>query len=598
MSIRASSRAGPQTGRRRSFMAQPFKHRVSGIYYLRRKVPDELRAALGREFKRSLKTTDAAEAKARFAAAWSESEQAFAAARTGATAAQELTQEDAQQVAARWFRDAQARAERTGQFAEFLDTYTERGLDPEQEGCAAIRTFSEAAQTLEDDEWAAAVQPFMAQAVRLAKLPLPAGGTVPHSRLLAAMDEHLRRLSDWAMRRATGERPPLGEGVMPHAPLTAEVPSTAAAHSGRCLGALVDSYATAKRLNDGDTRATRRTISAYRAVIAGFIEFYGDMRADTVTRDTIAGYRGLLAQLPAKGEGTRGMSAPKLIEKADREGLPRIQAPTISNRLRALSAVLGHGVTLGWVTENPVSASGIGRLAAKAATRSQAQSRKRKDYTPDELRAIFTSPAVIDPTWKPPRAEFGAAWRWLPLLLYYTGARREELAQLDVSDVCTDPAGIVHLSILATDDGDDSGRTVKTAGSRRLVPVHPDLVRRGFMTYVESLPARGRLFPALQPDPKGYFGTNFGKRWAAYLRESLGLTGSPNPSHGFRHTFKTLCRGAGIPEDVHDAITGHAGTQRVARGYGAMPLARMATELARLPAAPAAQVTQPGAAAG
>jgi hypothetical protein len=42
-------------------MAQPFAHPQTGIYYLRRKVPDELRQALGREFKRSLKTRERGE---------------------------------------------------------------------------------------------------------------------------------------------------------------------------------------------------------------------------------------------------------------------------------------------------------------------------------------------------------------------------------------------------------------------------------------------------------------------------------------------------------------------------------------------------------
>jgi hypothetical protein len=85
-------------------MAQPFAHPQTGIYYLRRKVPDELRQALGREFKRSLKTRERGEAKARFAAAWSESEQAFRAARAQLTGTPSIGAEEAEQLASRWFR--------------------------------------------------------------------------------------------------------------------------------------------------------------------------------------------------------------------------------------------------------------------------------------------------------------------------------------------------------------------------------------------------------------------------------------------------------------------------------------------------------------
>ncbi|MGH1570908.1 DUF6538 domain-containing protein [Methylobacterium sp. P31] len=46
-------------------MVRPWKHK-SGIYYLRRRVPDDLKASLGvAEIRRSLDTRDAAEAKRR-----------------------------------------------------------------------------------------------------------------------------------------------------------------------------------------------------------------------------------------------------------------------------------------------------------------------------------------------------------------------------------------------------------------------------------------------------------------------------------------------------------------------------------------------------
>jgi hypothetical protein len=37
--------------------------------------------------------------------------------------------------------------------------------------------------------------------------------------------------------------------------------------------------------------------------------------------------------------------------------------------------------------------------------------------------------------------------------------------------------------------------------------------------------------------------------------------------HSFRHTFKRMCRDAGIGEELHDALTGHSGGG-VGRSYG------------------------------
>ena len=82
-------------------MLHPVLHPESGIYYLRRKVPDELRSALGRrEYKKSLKTRDPAEARVRFTAALKESDEAFALARAQNGGTEVLGPQDAQQIAA------------------------------------------------------------------------------------------------------------------------------------------------------------------------------------------------------------------------------------------------------------------------------------------------------------------------------------------------------------------------------------------------------------------------------------------------------------------------------------------------------------------
>ena len=106
--------------RRRAFMAQPYRHPSSGKFYIRRKVPADLREALGREFKRSLDTLDPTEAKGRFAAAWSESEQAFALARAGLRGDETLSQETIQKLAAQWFGAEVQRLERSKDFAGAL----------------------------------------------------------------------------------------------------------------------------------------------------------------------------------------------------------------------------------------------------------------------------------------------------------------------------------------------------------------------------------------------------------------------------------------------------------------------------------------------
>jgi integrase len=567
--------------RRRLHMASPFAG-PTGIYQLRRKVPEELRPALGREYKRSLNTRDPAEAKRRYAEELEKCEQAFALARAQLKGAQALTERDIQQLAARWFRAELDRLERSGDFSRVLVPGITLSNETPQGGYVEAQELQTVRQAIQDGnewDWDGIAAANARSALRDHGIPFPRPASTTSDSLIRAFRTQFENLTEIAQKRHEGNWAEQME-VMPHGELSFD--KKAASSKGKSLLDLFESYASEKTLNDGNGRDVKKTLGTYRAVVERFIELSGIPQINDLTRAIIGEFRTKLAKMPAKGNGIRGMSAAEMIAEAEAKSLPTLSAATIKNQLRALSAVLGHGVRLGLLTENPVLAGGFSKAAAKAVTRSAATKRKRKEYSKDELRAIFSSPIYTPEGWSAPRANFGKAWYWMPLLLYYTGARREELAQLHVADVKSE-AGLHYLSILETEDGEDGIRSVKTDASRRRIPLHPDLIARGFLDYAKAQPKGGQLFPLLTANKTGYFGANFGKRWAAYLVDVVGLETTVTPVHGFRHTFKTLCRGAGIPEDVQDAITGHAGSNKIARDYGSMPMSRMASELAKFP---------------
>ena len=562
-------------------MAQPYRHPSSGKFYMRRKVPADLREALGREFKRSLGTLDPTEAKGRFAAAWSQSEQAFALARAGLRGEETLSQDSIQKLAAQWFGAEVQRLEHSKDFAGVL-AVERSGIADDGEEYTLYAAVGDS-DWADGSELAEVVSATVKDALRGQNLPLPPKDSAAFMQLQAAFRDRLLALSAFALKRQEGDwlfKP----DVQPHDASAIQVRSPVAGKRAMKLLDLFDLYAKDKTLTDGDTRSTRKTIADYRSIVRRFIELCGDVAVGQIDRAVILSYRAQLADTPSKGKGIRALNAAQLVQKARTESLPKLGEATIRNRLRAVSAVLSFGVRQGLLQENPVIAGGLGRAAAKAATKRAARTRKVKDYTKDELNLIFTSPIFTPDGWTPPRADFGAAWYWLPLLMFYTGARREELAQLKVSDVRTGDDGINILDILNTQDETDGERGVKTEGSRRVIPLHADLIARGLLDYRDSVPSDGHLFPLLKPSPTGYYGANFGKRWAEYLRVTVGLKTTASPSHGFRHTFKTLCREADIREEIHDAITGHTGSGRVSRGYGRTLLTTMARELSKFPA--------------
>jgi len=191
----------------------------------------------------------------------------------------------------------------------------------------------------------------------------------------------------------------------------------------------------------------------------------------------------------------------------------------------------------------------------------------RQPWEPDELSPLFRSP-VFTKRLRPAGGKGEAAF-WLPLLALYSGARLSELAPLAVGDIKIDTASGVRFMTVIEDA--TVGRTVKTDTSIRAVPLHSDLLRIGFMDFVEHARARGgssgRLFPEIERGPKGTFGEVWSK-WFGRYKRSLGINNENSVFHSFRHGFKDALRAAQVSEDINDALTGHAGGNRVARGYG------------------------------
>ena len=106
-----------------------------------------------------------------------------------------------------------------------------------------------------------------------------------------------------------------------------------------------------------------------------------------------------------------------------------------------------------------------------------------------------------------------------------------------------------------TDTGD--GQRVKSDAGHRSIPIHPELVRLGFMEYVQAIRDAGhaKLWPILRVDPErpGLALSN----WFGEYRRSVGLTEKYPDFHSFRHSVRTRMSRAKIPEKVQDAITGH-----------------------------------------
>ena len=547
-----------------AFMAQPFRDKRSGIYYIRRRVPKEIKPLLpdlGEFYKRSLQTTSPQEAKTRFIVEWARSEELFDNARRQSRGEHQPSARDAVQLAARWAKRELEHMDRMGSHEEWLIPTEEGAPETVREAFGA----GKARHLLDRRDFPQSTRErlnsFIADELLHHNLPPALPGSDFEQKLQEAFLVQLLELSKVALRRYHDDHTTT-LSLPPEAPLSIEELRRPVA--GTSLSTVFEEFAKWTKNTDGDGRDVRKRISEYRATIGRFIELLGDLPVERIKRKTVEEFQSLLRRMPSKGEGIRSLNALEQIAKADALGLPRVGTATVKNRLMALSSILTYAVRMEYIEENPVTASGITKQLAKA-TQKAVRMSPRKSYTQDELVTIFASP-LFKGEWAPSRATFGDAWYWLPLLLCYTGARREEIAQMRASEVRKNEDGIWYLDLMSTADEDD-GRTMKTLGSHRAIALHPDLLALGFLDYVNQLPADSALFPLLTPNPQGWYGHNFGKRWGAYLKEVVQLNSPARPLHGFRHSFKTMCREAGIPEDLHDAMTGH-NDGSVSRTYG------------------------------
>jgi integrase len=178
------------------------------------------------------------------------------------------------------------------------------------------------------------------------------------------------------------------------------------------------------------------------------------------------------------------------------------------------------------------------------------------------------------------RQETSPSLRWAHWVMAFTGMRAGEVLQMTGSDVRREG----DVWYLAVSEDATEGKSVKT-GQPRHVPVHPALIREGFVQYAKGIAPGAPLFPDKLPDRHGQRG---GRAWnviGKWARQRAGVTDPRKaPNHSWRHRMEDELRAAEVPEDVRDAILGHA-RKTTGRLYGVRgeALTRLARYLERVP---------------
>lgn len=506
-------------------MARPWKHPTTGIYWFRKRVPDELQKLVGkREEKQSLGTRDPAEAKRKHLAVLSSVEERWANLRTGPRS---LTEREAHEIA---------------QYAYdyWLATFGDNPSDHPWKIALGEKLFPPPEslwnrppstgfewEKVKDEGEIFEMEGYCVRSAdeRLKFLGLPADDA-NRQKLAKALASAIQRASLVLAEWAKGN---LGHGKVP-APIAAGFGEGHAALPAKAkepvpFDDLIKGWASEKK-------PAAKTLYAWKAVVEKLKKAIGHDDAARLTPDDMVRWKASLIESGFK---------PKTIRDA---------------HLVPIRAILQWAVDNRKLPTNP--AERITMEVKKKAAGS------RRGYTDPEAKIVLRAAA----------AEKDPVKRWVPWLCAYSGARVAEICQLRRED-------IVEIDDIWCFKVDPQAGSIKTAGSERVVPLHPALIEAKFLDFVRKV-KKGPLFADLPEDRFGSRGGNGTKVLGRWVRH-LGLTDERlAPSHSWRHRMRTLARRHGLDTDIVDRFVGHAGRE-IPSGYGEFEAQAAHREISKIP---------------
>jgi integrase len=170
------------------------------------------------------------------------------------------------------------------------------------------------------------------------------------------------------------------------------------------------------------------------------------------------------------------------------------------------------------------------------------------------------------------------AFRWLPWLCAYSGARVGEIAQLRKQDIQ------LHDGVWLMWITPEAGSTKN--GAPRFVAIHPHLVEQGFLDFVKRSKNNAPLFYDPARSRGGRDGNpqykKVGERIGAWVRE-IGVDDERiQPNHAWRHLFKTRARKVKMDVGAREYMQGHVPSTE-GEAYGEFEPDVLAYEVGKLP---------------
>jgi integrase len=368
------------------------------------------------------------------------------------------------------------------------------------------------------------------------------------------------------------------------------------------------------------------TLASKDFAVRLFQEILGDLRFDLISADHAATFDRALSELPAMmGKSVYvGMTAPEAAEhfrmlhdkidsdlqeglidarEADRrrtEARYRPMEPQTRNKhINSLASVVTWARTvMKWNVEDHFAPFRMSKSARRKLEK------KRIALEHDRLFEILRSTRFTGRKSDHPRHQtvpgnvvVKDGLYWAALFESHNGCRLDEGAKLRTFDV-VEKFGMWCLKLNFEGDrlgrGDSEAGSGKSETSKRVIPLHPVLVKLGLPEQAKRLDEyydregikdeERWLFPELTVSRHHKTRSAcLTKRWATYLKTS-GLYRQWEDGHALRHTFNDTMIRAGVPEAVIREFMGHSQQASITTEtyFTASTLLQLSQELAKL----------------
>jgi integrase len=271
----------------------------------------------------------------------------------------------------------------------------------------------------------------------------------------------------------------------------------------------------------------------------------GDVDIKSINHQTMMQFRDNLSKLPPNRDKIPKYKGKTIEQILAMKNVDAMSRTTLNKYLVRTSSLFKWAVKHGYIQTNV--AEGLTLPKVRRADQ------EREAYSTEDIQKIVN------------HLEYDKADPhrfWIPILGMYQGMRLDEICQLYVSDI------VVIDDVPCISVNSDADKKLKNAASERIIPVHPTLVRLGFLEYVVELRRQEetRLWGKLTKKRDGY-SQDFGKWYQRFNRNNV----TENPKrvfHSFRHSLADRLKQAGVQEALIAEILGHSHDSVTMTRYG------------------------------